>query len=287
MSGRAMSLVIFSDIDGTLIDFDSYSWSETAAAVARVVAAGIPLVLCSSKTAAEQAFHRQELAIPDPYIVENGSAIFIPDGYFPNTVFGGPRPLVLGRPAGEIRAALEAVRLETGLRFRGYHDLTVAEVSAVTGLDLAAADRARQRDFSETIVDPLSPAELALLRPALTRRGLAVASGGRFHTVMGAAADKGAAVRRLTSLFQAHHGRVITVGLGDSANDLPLLDAVDRPYLVQRPDHTWQEIGFGTDEPAAARERAITRVPAVGPAGWRWVVEGLLEEVTLGESTRP
>lgn len=267
-------LIIFSDIDGTLIDFDTYSWTETAVAVNRVLARGIPLVLCSSKTRAEQLYYRERLAIPDPFIVENGSAIFLPEGLFPADA--GQRPagnglelIELGVGAAIIRAALHTIRVETGLAFRGFSDLSAAEVSAITGMDLDAARRARARDYSETIATPLPPAELCLLRDRLAAYDLAIVSGGRFHTVTARHSDKGTAVARLTDLYRRQWGTAVTtIGLGDSANDAPLLAAVDEAYLVQKPDGRWQDVG----------DVAVRRVTAVGPAGWRQAVLARLGE---------
>ncbi len=256
--------IIFTDIDGTLIDFETYSYAAVETAVARLIARHIPIVLCSSKTKTEQAFYRKALHIPDPYIVENGSAIFVPDGYFDlNT----PSVIELGVTAVAIQKALNDIRLQTGLAFQGYGDLTVAEVSQVTGLDETAAAQAKQREYSETIVTPLTTAVFQQLHTALTAYGLTIVSGGKFHTVMSAKSNKGTAVAYLTNLFRQKWGDIVTIGLGDSANDAPLLVAVERPFLVQKPGGNWQDVG----------NLPVVKVPAVGPAGWRLVAEPFLE----------
>jgi mannosyl-3-phosphoglycerate phosphatase len=263
-------LLIFSDIDGTLIDFATYSYAESATAVSALLARHIPLILCSSKTRAEQENLRRELAIPDPFIVENGSAIFIPPGTFafafPHRLVDGWQVVGLGATAVHIRQTLATIRHQFGLAFQGFSDLSVKEVAAITGLDEAAAARARQREYSETLVTRFSAQELARLEAALAERSLAIVSGGKFHTVTGAGADKGTAVAHLSALYRQQCGDVLTFGLGDSANDAPLLAAVDRPYLVQRPGGQWQEMEIA----------GLERVTAVGPTGWRQVVESIL-----------
>jgi predicted mannosyl-3-phosphoglycerate phosphatase (HAD superfamily) len=91
--------VIFTDIDGTLLELETYSYAASADAVARLVQAGVPVVLCSSKTRAEQEPLRHALNIADPFIVENGSAIIAPPGYFDFDLDGDaglPGELVLG-----------------------------------------------------------------------------------------------------------------------------------------------------------------------------------------------
>ncbi|MFO7662302.1 MAG: HAD-IIB family hydrolase [Chloroflexota bacterium] len=265
-------IIIFSDIDGTLIDFEQYSFAETAGTVAAVVGRGVPLVLCSSKTRTEQAALREALGIPDPFIVENGSAIFIQPGTFdfdfPHRRLDGFQVIETGLPAGQIRTALAAAGQATGLELRGLDALSVTEVAQATGLDEAAAARARQRDYSETIVTPLTSADLATVRASPPMRRLNIVSGGRFHTVTGSGADKGAAVKILAGLYRRQLGDIVTIGLGDSANDRPMLAAVDRPYLVQKPGGTWEVM----DVPG------LVRVSAVGPSGWREVMS---EELRL------
>lgn len=271
-----MRIVIFTDIDGTLIDLATYSYAETEATVAAIVARQIPLILCSSKTRVEQEYYRQALRLPDPFIVENGSAIFIPQGYFDvsftrQRLADGYEVIELGVAAATIRQALAAAQRETGLSFQGMGDLTPAEVSEITGLELPAARRAQQRDYSETIVTPLSPDALSQLETFLAEWELAIVSGGKFHTVTSMKSDKGEAVSRLSQLYRRQWGEIVTVGLGDSANDQPLLAAVDRPYLVQKPGGVWQEMDVA----------GLERVAAVGPAGWRLAAAEWLEGTIL------
>ena len=87
--GNQLNAVIFTDLDGTLLDRQTYSWEQAASAINWVKERRIPLVFCSSKTRVEQEVIQAELNIAEPFIVENGSAIFFPEGYFPGEVFSG------------------------------------------------------------------------------------------------------------------------------------------------------------------------------------------------------
>jgi len=246
--------VIFTDLDGTLLDANTYSPDAAKIALARVQALGWPIIFCSAKTAAEQAPIRAALNVTDTYIVENGSAIYFQD----------EEPLVLGLRAAEIHARLARIRTSLGLAFRGFHEASTAEVAAVTGLSLAAARLAQQREFSATIFTPFTPEDLARFIDACAAEGLRAPSGGRFYTVTGQGADKGVAVRQVMRRYSGY----ISVGIGDSPNDAPLLRAVQRPYLVQRPDGTWHDL----DVPH------MVRVSAIGPIGWSQVITELLAE---------
>jgi ribonucleotide monophosphatase NagD (HAD superfamily) len=48
------SPLVFTDLDGTLLDHDTYDWTPARDALDRLTRAGIPVVFTSSKTAAEQ-----------------------------------------------------------------------------------------------------------------------------------------------------------------------------------------------------------------------------------------
>ena len=68
------NLIVFSDLDGTLLDHGNYSHSAAAPALARLRHLEVPLILASSKTAAEIVPLRDELGFSDcEAIVENGS----------------------------------------------------------------------------------------------------------------------------------------------------------------------------------------------------------------------
>ena len=74
--------ILFSDLDGTLLDQADYSFAAAKPALGVIRARGIPLVLCSSKTRVEIEEQRRRLNNDHPFIAENGGGIFIPRGYF-------------------------------------------------------------------------------------------------------------------------------------------------------------------------------------------------------------
>ncbi|KAF5413010.1 MAG: Glucosyl-3-phosphoglycerate/mannosyl-3- phosphoglycerate phosphatase [Candidatus Methanocomedens sp.] len=74
--------VIYTDMDGTLIDHDTYSYEAALPALDLIRKRNIPLVFCTSKTRAELEVYCKELEIYHPLISENGGAIFIPEDYF-------------------------------------------------------------------------------------------------------------------------------------------------------------------------------------------------------------
>lgn len=262
--------VVFTDLDGTLLDFSTYSPVAAQPGLARLRARGVPVVFCSSKTAGEQRPLRAELGLADqPFIVENGSAIIVPAGCelpvsdWPELAGGEPgeRVRVLGRAAADIRQAIMDLEAELGLELAAFSKLGAARVAELTGLDAAGAARAVARDFSETLAANLSADEWRRVEARLASLGLQCRHGGRFHTVTGAGSDKGRATNEVAALFRAGWGPLVsveTVGLGDSANDAPLLAAVDRSFLLAHEDGSF----------ASIEVPGLVRIARAGGRGW-------------------
>ena len=264
--------VIFTDLDGTLLDLETYSYDAALPSIGHLRSQEVPIIFCSAKTRAEQEVYRKELQLNDPFIVENGGAVFISQGYFPfdfeyHKAEDGYQVIELGIPYHRIREILTQIRDDTGLNFRGFGDMSAEEVASLTSLDLEAAQRAKAREYDETLNLEGTPDEINRVLNAIKKTGLNYASGGRYYDVTGPN-DKGKATRILIDLFCSKLGQIETIAIGDSPNDLPMLSAVDIPVLVQKPGGIWEEI----DIPH------LHRVEGIGPEGWARAVEEIIEQ---------
>ncbi len=264
-------LVIITDLDGTLLDQESYSYEASLPAVRKLLSRKIPLVLCSSKTRAEIVLLWQELALKDPFISENGGAIYLLFRYFPFPVLGlkskGPfEALELGTDIFLLRQALLETARSCDARVKPFGTMSLGEITTITGLRTDQAVLASQREYDEPfLVESKDPEGLFA---ALRKKGLEVTSGDRFHHLTGGH-SKGEAVRRILNLYHRQYGSIISVGLGNSANDLPFLVQVDRPILIKNPDGSW-------DQQVVEKMPAIERTDGIGPNGWREAIEKIL-----------
>src|SRR5262245_16745201 len=77
-AGLDGGLLVFTDLDGCLLDEHTYSWERARPALEALRARGVPLLLCSSKTRSEMEALARELGLAWPYVVENGGAFVIP-----------------------------------------------------------------------------------------------------------------------------------------------------------------------------------------------------------------
>ena len=167
--GRSPTYIVFTDVDGCLVDHSTYSFQEAAGTLARREARGVPVVLCSSKTRAEIERLQQELGTAHPFISENGGAVFVPDGYFPFDLpgakrIGGHDAIELGRPYAEVVELLRRAATKAGVSVIGFSDMTVSEVAQDCGLSLPAARLAKLREYDEPFRildgDPVGKARL-------------------------------------------------------------------------------------------------------------------------------
>jgi len=260
--------LVFTDLDGTLLDHYSYSFNAAKEMLAYLSREEIPLILVTSKTRAEVLKLQDRLGIRHPFIVENGAGIFIPS----DSPLAAATPseeewlrLVMGKSYLEVR--LFVTVMQKRFPIRGFADLSLHDVIALTGLDEEAARDAMRRDFTE----PFLIGDESLI-PALTleanKAGLDVVKGGRFHHIITLAQDKAIAVQRLTLLYSELYGRhPDVIALGDSANDFTMLQYADTPVLIPRPNGSYAAISLP----------GMVRAPFPGPKGWNQALRELFD----------
>ena len=128
--------LVFTDLDGTLLDHHTYDYSAALPALQRLKALSFPIIPVSSKTLAELRVLVAELDLQAPLIAENGSVISLP---------GEPQPRIIEPSYADIRHWLSELRVESGYQFTGFGDMTVQEVVAATGLSEPSARLAMQQ----------------------------------------------------------------------------------------------------------------------------------------------
>lgn len=263
-------LVIFTDLDGTLLD-SRYSFEKAGSALKLLKKRAIPLVLCSSKTRAEIEHYRKKLGNRHPFISENGGGVFIPKGYFKiprglKTKKRGNYIVVeIGTPYNKLRGALKRIENRAKTRIIGFSDMTLQYLSKESGLSLKETRMAKEREYDEAfeILDPEKEGEIQKL---IKDSGLNYTRGGRYWHIMGEN-DKGRAVRILKKLYRDKFRDVAFVGIGDSKNDEPMLANTGIKILVQREDKTFLK----------TKLRGVKRVKGIGPLGWNRAIKSLLK----------
>ncbi|MCW4025411.1 MAG: HAD-IIB family hydrolase [Candidatus Bathyarchaeota archaeon] len=239
-------IAVFADMDGTVLD-KNYSYHAVKPYVEKLQENGFCLIFCSSKTRAEIEYYRQTLGVDDPFVSENGAAIFIPKGYFSKNNFftckkGNYEVVELGVPYSVIRKGFERIKKKTGFALTGFGDLTAEEIAKTTGLPKEFALLARQREYSEPFNGEILDEKV--LFDAADAEQLRCVKGDRYYHLMGMH-DKGAAVTILRDFFVETCGSLKFVGVGNGPNDLSMLKVVDYPFFVgatESLDSLWQRL---------------------------------------------
>jgi len=261
--------LIFTDLDGTLLDHLTYSFQPALPALKILKKRGIPLVFCTSKTRAETEKIRRQTENIHPFIVENGGAIFIPEDYFPQesertiefTQKGKKNAeyqiIELGTPYAHLREALSQIQALYPAKIRGFSDLSVEEVTRLCEFSLDDASLAKNREYDEPFVLE-EESLLDEIQDAARHLDLQITKGGRFYHLKGAN-NKGKATLCLIEIYRQKFNALRSVALGDSLNDLPMLAAVDIPILLPIPDGRYD---------SSVKLNGLIFAEDTGPTGW-------------------
>ena len=265
-------VVIFTDLDGTLIDHDTYDFKEAESALNQLRSRDIPVVICSSKTRAEIEVYRGRMSLDSPFIVENGGAIFIPQRDFDLSklrfVEKGPyRVVELGSPYVDLCRTWREIKKNGDFRVKGFSEMTVEEIMDHSGLSHEEARLAAKREYSEPFVFSDTSAQFRRLKSLAQEKGLMITRGGRFHHLIGQS-DKGRAVQILKTVYADTYPnrRIWTAGLGDSANDIPMLRHVDIPVVIRKKTGEWERL----------KEIEPIYSDKAGPGGWAEAIATIL-----------
>ena len=134
-------LWIVSDVDGTLMDH-SYDLTPAKETIKYLQKLSIPVILCTSKTAAEVKGIRKDLNLSDPYIVENGAAIYCESLKKVNG------KIILGQKYETLEEILNFISKEIDYKLIPLNDLTDQEATQLTGLKGNSLNLMRDRHWN-------------------------------------------------------------------------------------------------------------------------------------------
>ena len=261
--------LVFTDLDGSLLDHHSYSFKPAVEMLLTLENAGIPVIPVTSKTLAELLPLRKQLANRHPFIIENGAAVCIPQGYFsskPDNAFEVDNFWILKNSASR-QTWLELLERHSENFCDEYQTFNsifrqqgVEGIAELTGLSSDMASLANQREYSEPIHWTGTAARKKLFIEKMQSRGATVLQGGRFLSI-GGDTDKGRALLQLQSLYlqQEQHTACKTLAIGDSGNDISMLEQASSALIIRSHNHA---------PPQLNRTENIVISQLTGPAGW-------------------
>jgi len=269
--------IVFTDLDGTLLDEEDYSFEPALNSIELLKTKSIPIVFCSSKTRGEIEYYRKKLRIYDPFIVENGGAIFIPQDYFTQTYNfdiskNGYNIIKLGLDYPKIIRKLKQLKKRLDIDITCLSDLSPQEISKITGLNIEEATASKQREYDEPfLLNNLDSRQKQFFFEEIQKSNLQLTKGNIFYHLHGNS-NKGEAVRKLMNIYRQTQGKIISIALGDSPNDLPMLQSVDKPILLRKKDLSY-------NKEIKEQVPGLYIASEAGPAGWnRAILDWLTEQ---------
>lgn len=241
--------IIYTDLDGTLLDHNSYDFTPALEMINYLKEQDIPIILTTSKTKDEVIELQKKLQIKFPFIIENGAGIFFPkdDSYEVEN---------LGITYDKTLETFNKYKKEYTME--GFSQMSDEKVAKLTGLSLDEAKLARARSYGEPFL--LEPSNAYInLRQIARNDGFDIVKGGRFFHLITKGIDKANATQHLTKIYEKTFGeKFTTIALGDGENDLTMLKSADTPILIPRYDNTFISHNI----------KHLTKASYPGPKGW-------------------
>tara|TARA_Y100001968_G_C19408366_1_gene744977 strand:+ start:62 stop:862 length:801 start_codon:yes stop_codon:yes gene_type:complete len=217
------NILIVTDIDGTLMDHN-YDLSPALNTIQLLKDKNVPIILCTSKTASEVRDIRKSIGIDDPYIVENGAAI-----YGRETESDQEWEIILGRSYNDLRQVLDYLSKIINYPLKALNDLSLDEINQLTGLNSIEIEKALDRYWSVPFLNPPEK-YINQLQELAFINNLNIFQGNRMSHLLSVESHKGKAVQALKNHIDKPN--LFVIALGDSQNDLPLLEAADKAIVV-------------------------------------------------------
>jgi mannosyl-3-phosphoglycerate phosphatase len=256
-----MKYIVVTDLDGTLLDHQTYEFTTAKKAIAQLQQQQIPIILNSSKTQAEISAIRSKLNNQEPFVCENGGVLCGLNSATDIQHLGTPRQEFLG--------SLRSIKQKLELNYQGFAEATVEDVVRWTGLTVTAAKQAMQREATEPLLWQDTEPALSNFRQELEQLGLQCVKGGRFYHVMGIF-NKASCFSKLKAYYsQGNSEEIRIIALGDSPNDLPMLEQADHAVVIPTAKKTNLSLNHNS----------VFFATQLGPAGWQSGIEHLLNSI--------
>ena len=278
------NVLIFTDLDGTLLNFKTFDVAPILPFISKLKDAGIQIIPNSSKCHFEIKEIISKINLLSPYITENGAAIYIPKNLFlkqprGSTEQGKNWVLKLGIEKDIINQKIRQNSFKKYMKFILFlRNMTKLQKSYYTGLKPESLDRTDEREFSEPLIWMGSNTELDNFKKALNEEGLSIIHGARLLHLTGLN-TKGEAMKILSDYYSEidyfdnqETNEIKVISCGGSKNDLSMLEISDYAVVIRLPDMRPIDL---------KRKDNVFNSRKIAPLGWQETLEemDLIKEI--------
>ncbi|WP_440932739.1 HAD-IIB family hydrolase [Candidatus Pelagibacter sp.] len=262
---KAIKILIFTDLDGSLLHRDTFKFDEIKDYLIQLISKGIFIIPNTSKTEKEILQFNYELGSNLPFISENGAAINGLDLLNPNL----PKELILSREKNDIFNIFKnIVPLNLQNKCKWLSEMNNTNQSLIFGLYDKKLKMALDRRYTIPFIFNGTKNEKNQLSKIIKKDGLSLQEGGRVINLTDKV-NKAKALRVFVRFYKRYHQNVKTVAVGDNYNDLDMLKTSDFPCLVFNDKFILDEIPINN--------LITTNKPS--PEGWADVIKMALVKI--------
>ena len=262
---KKFSIFIFTDLDASLIQRDTFKFDEIKDYIKSLISKGIYIIPNTSKTEIEINEFNKELGLNLPYISENGSSIKglnLINKNFPNQIN-------LSRDKDDIFKIFKKIVPENlKVKCRLIFKMEKKVQSEIFGLSGKKLKDALNRNYSIPFIFSGNLDQRRQLNEIVNKGGLTLHEGGRVINICDNV-SKVKSMNKIIKMVKKTEDNVKIIGVGDNYNDLDMLKNSDIACLVFNDQFTM--------EPININNCIVSKNPA--PIGWQEVVKMALDKL--------
>ena len=269
---KKSQILIFTDLDGSLLNHNNFEFKEIKNFILNCIKNGIKIIPNTSKTKSEIQVFLDQLGQNLPFIVENGAAIH--NLNLVQTEFKFKKnSLVFSRSVSEI---LEILKKNISAEFQKsclfLKEMSSTEQMKILGLNKKYLPFALNRDYSIPLVFDGSKELVNEFTSLLKKIGLKLHEGGRIYNICDDCSKGKAMTTLIKKLKNELNLNSNTIVIGDSPNDISMLNVSDQPCIIPLPNK---------NNLCHLIDQNIIRASKSAPQGWEEVVRASLKKINF------
>ena len=262
-------ILIFTDLDGSLLHRDTFKFEEIKNYINHLLSKGIFIIPNTSKTEKEIIEFNNELGSSLPFISENGAAIKGLDLLNSNL----PKELILSKEKSNLIKIFEkSVPIDMQKKCKWLSNMDKKKQGVIFGLEDYKLEMALDRKYTIPFIFDGNKNEKKELSRIIKKKGLALQEGGRVINLTDKV-SKAKALQVFVRFFKKNNENIKIIAVGDNYNDLDMLKISDFPCLVFNDKFTLDEIPINN--------LIITNKPS--PEGWADVIKMALVKINKNQ----